>query len=132
MNCFSVMAEKSNFSKRRSGRQRRSSFKAPSDSNVTRELEESNHLLLQLADRQKVVIRNQAELIVGLETSIDDMQHELSVIEEGSEEALAANHNLRVENSALLSAQERSNARIADLERENYRLKAFLHRLNLA
>ena len=126
------MAEKSNFSKRRSGRQRRSSFKAPSDSNVTRELRESNHLLTQLAGRQKVVIQNQAELIADLEASMDDMRHELSVIEEGSDEALDANHNLRLKISVLLNAQERSNARISDLEQENFRLKSFLHHLNLA
>ena len=89
-------------------------------------------MLIQLADRQKVVIRNQAELIVDLEASIDDMRHELSVIEEGSDEALDANHNLRLKISVLLNAQERSNARISDLEQENCRLKSFLHRLNLA
>ena len=120
-----MMAEKSNFSKRRSGRQRRSSFKAPSDSNVARELKESNDLLVQLTDSQKVIIQRQAKLISDLETSIDDMRRELSVIEEGSDETLAANHNLRVKISGLLNAQERSNARIFDLEQENCRLKSF-------
>ena len=126
------MAEKSNFSKRRSGRQRRSSFKAPGDSSVARELKESNDLLIQLTDSQKTIIQRQAKLISDLETSVDDMRRELSVIEEGSDETLAANHNLRVKISGLLNAQERSNARIFDLEQENCRLKSFLRRLSLA
>ena len=89
-------------------------------------------MLVQLTDSQKVIIQRQAKLISDLETSIDDMRRELSVIEEGSDETLAANHNLRVKISGLLNAQERSNARISDLEQENCRLKSFLRRLSLA
>lgn len=123
------MDKKFNIQSKPGNRKRRVSPDAFLDSLIQAEVVEHNDLLTKMVKLQRGIIRDQGKIISDLEGSLSVQENVVKEVEEASDEALTANHVLRVQVSNLVEVQKRSDLKIADLEDENTFLSVKLNQL---
>ena len=123
------MDKKFNIPSKPGNRKRRVSPDAFLDSLIQAEVVEHNDLLTKMVKLQRGIIRDQKKIISDLEGSLSVQENVVKEVEEASDEALTANHVLRVQVSNLVEVQKRSDLKIADLEDENTFLSVKLNQL---
>ena len=123
------MDKKFNSPSKPGNRKRRVSPDAFLDSLIQAEVVEHNDWLTKMVKLQRGIIRDQKKIISDLEGSLSVQENVVKEVEEASDEALTANHVLRVQVSNLVEVQKRSDLKIADLEDENTFLSVKLNQL---